>query len=70
MPQQPNQRSPRPPQDQVRPARRASCPACGQEYLTRSMTQEGCPYCGGRGIIRQDAGEFTKKVVDDNDLIK
>ena len=55
------------PADQVQPAYSASCPN-GHTYLTRNGGP--CPQCAAPGDLRRSDGEFTKKVVDDNDLIK
>lgn len=56
-----------PHRSQVTPASEVSCDGCGNVFLARSLTCK-CPKCGyaaGRG-----KGEYTMKVIDDNDLIK
>lgn len=59
---------PRHPAPEVVPAHQAECPQCGRAYLARSSS--ACPHCGNHGIIKRGLGEFSQKVVEDNDLIK
>jgi len=42
-----------------------TCSGCGAKVLSKGGQ---CPTCGGGNLRRGD--EMTKKVVDDNDLIK
>ncbi len=59
--------SPRPPLG--RPgAHDVTCLECHRSYLARSMTP--CPYCKGEGQKAIGDSDITKKVCDDNDLIK
>lgn len=60
----PRQAAPR-----VEPAKLTSCPACGSPILVRSVGA-GCPNCRRQTNVPTDGDDFTKKVVDDNDLIK
>lgn len=43
-----------------------NCPGCGRKFLAKAHSQ--CPNCHESSVA--DGDEFTKKVIDDNDLIK
>lgn len=60
-PQAPSHRRPSPSQGSYE----MSCPNCGTKLLAKSGAS--CPKCSGS--MRQ-GDEMTKKVIDDNDLIK
>lgn len=44
---------------------RRTCAQCGHEWLGATSS---CPACGG--VSKSTSEEFTKKVVDDNDMKK
>lgn len=66
MPNDPSkERSPHHP-SRSQPSYDCVCTSCGTKFLAKSGA--GCPSCGGNA--NRGSSEITKKVVDDNDLIK
>jgi hypothetical protein len=57
-------------QSEVRPAVEYTCSRCGSVYLSRHSGSP-CQHCTTlTGQVQKGDSEYTRKVLDDNDLIK